>query len=320
MPPAPSRRSTRYRPASNSPSRSPARFPDSRMGSCILRGTVRLSVDHVVQHHHVDRSAGADVVDVGAQRTGAERNPEPGDDRVGEGDPNEGEPAFVGPTSLNTTPKPRTSAGWPATWNSWSNWLLPMGANTLFNTAPAFTVVLKKSAGKSLRLLNGMAAAPSQLISRRPAGCWPVPPLAVPSHRGTRAVQDGRGRDGARGRPEAVRWRLLGARGRGRLAPRAARPPAAQIHRRTCVPGRATHEGRALGGGGRRVAPHRHAGRAGRAGLPRPHDLSRQAGRAIPGAAALSARGTVARKAAGGEARARDRATLQEITVSLASA
>src|SRR5437773_6965579 len=56
-----------------------------------------LAVDQIVHHHQVDRTARADVIDVGVQRTGAERNPDPGDDRVGEGDPNEGEPAFVGP-------------------------------------------------------------------------------------------------------------------------------------------------------------------------------------------------------------------------------
>ena len=50
------------------------------------------------------------------------------------------------------------------------------------NTAPDFTTVLKKSAGKSFRSLNGLAAAPSQLISRRPVGCSPaVPPFDGPS-------------------------------------------------------------------------------------------------------------------------------------------
>src|SRR5437762_12861087 len=44
-----------------------------------------LAVDQIVHHHQVNRAARADVIDVGAQRTGAERNPDPGDDRVGEG-------------------------------------------------------------------------------------------------------------------------------------------------------------------------------------------------------------------------------------------
>src|SRR5215213_9180015 len=49
-------------------------------------------------------------------------------------------------------------------------------------TPPAFTVVLKKAAGKSFLLLNGFAAAPSQLISLRPAGCSPAaPPFGAPS-------------------------------------------------------------------------------------------------------------------------------------------
>src|SRR6185503_6092073 len=47
--------------------------------------------------------------------------------------------------------------------------------------APAFTLTLKKSAGKSLRLLKGLAAAPSQLISRRPPACSPaVVPFDAP--------------------------------------------------------------------------------------------------------------------------------------------
>src|SRR5437660_10181702 len=62
-----------------------------------------LAVDQVVHHHHVDRAARADVLDVGAQRAGAERNPNPGDDRVGEGDPNEGKPAFIGPNRRAVT-------------------------------------------------------------------------------------------------------------------------------------------------------------------------------------------------------------------------
>src|SRR6185503_18020407 len=46
------------------------------------------------------------------------------------------------------------------------------------NTAPDLTFVLKNDAGKSFLLLNGLAPAPSQLISRRPAACSPaVPPL-----------------------------------------------------------------------------------------------------------------------------------------------
>src|SRR6266446_901329 len=116
MPPAPSRRSTRYRPASNSPTRSRAELGrDSKTRSFTLfpswptrvcrtsRPPSRvneipgLAVDQVVHHHQVDGAARADVINVGAQRTGAERNLDPGDDRVGEGDPNEGEPAFVGP-------------------------------------------------------------------------------------------------------------------------------------------------------------------------------------------------------------------------------
>src|SRR2546430_10830576 len=41
-----------------------------------------------------------------------------------------------------------------------------------------FTFVLKNAAGKSFRLLNGLAPAPSHEISRRPAGCSPaVPPF-----------------------------------------------------------------------------------------------------------------------------------------------
>src|SRR5207249_2598106 len=56
-----------------------------------------LAVDQVVQHHQVRRAARADVIDVGAQRAGAERNPDPGDDRVDERDPDKGKPAFVGP-------------------------------------------------------------------------------------------------------------------------------------------------------------------------------------------------------------------------------
>src|SRR3989475_5634871 len=45
-------------------------------------------------------------------------------------------------------------------------------------TAPDFTFVLKNAAGKSFRLLNGLAPAPSHEISRRPAGCSPaVPPF-----------------------------------------------------------------------------------------------------------------------------------------------
>src|SRR5207249_1915921 len=56
-----------------------------------------LAVDQVVKHHQVDGAARADVIDVGAQRAGAECNSDTGDDRVGEGDPNEGKPAFVGP-------------------------------------------------------------------------------------------------------------------------------------------------------------------------------------------------------------------------------
>jgi hypothetical protein len=48
-------------------------------------------------------------------------------------------------------------------------------------TAPDLTFVLKKSAGKSLRSLNGTAPAPSQPISRRPVGCSPaVPPFDAP--------------------------------------------------------------------------------------------------------------------------------------------
>src|SRR5207247_9464399 len=44
MPPAPSRRSTRYRPASSSPTRSPARCPDSRTRSCIVPSRLRTTV------------------------------------------------------------------------------------------------------------------------------------------------------------------------------------------------------------------------------------------------------------------------------------
>src|SRR6185436_3691223 len=117
-------------------------------------------------------------------------------------------------TSLNTMPNPRVTAGvgWPATWNSWSSWLLPIGAKILLalkklncvayaglssakneesfrnpvpavvNTAPDFTLVLKKFAGKSFLLLKGLAPAPSQLISLRPVACSPaVPPLDAPS-------------------------------------------------------------------------------------------------------------------------------------------
>src|SRR5688572_16784992 len=44
--------------------------------------------------------------------------------------------------------------------------------------APDLTFVLKKEAGKSFLLLNGLAAAPSHEISRRPTGCSPaVPPF-----------------------------------------------------------------------------------------------------------------------------------------------
>src|SRR5438552_6263087 len=56
-----------------------------------------LAVDQVVKQHELDGAARADVIDVGAQRAGAECNSDTGDDRVGEGDPNEGKPAFVGP-------------------------------------------------------------------------------------------------------------------------------------------------------------------------------------------------------------------------------
>ena len=50
------------------------------------------------------------------------------------------------------------------------------------NTAPDLTLLLKKPAGKSFLLSNGLAPAPSQLISRRPAGCSPaVPPFDAPS-------------------------------------------------------------------------------------------------------------------------------------------
>src|SRR5947199_10546935 len=45
---------------------------------------------------------------------------------------------------------------------------------SVVNTAPALTTVLKKSAGKLLLLSKGLAAAPSQLISRRPVGCSPA--------------------------------------------------------------------------------------------------------------------------------------------------
>src|ERR1700693_852943 len=50
------------------------------------------------------------------------------------------------------------------------------------NTAPDFTLVLKKLAGKSFLLSNGLAPAPSQVISRRPEGCSPaVAPFDGPS-------------------------------------------------------------------------------------------------------------------------------------------
>src|SRR5439155_192065 len=70
--------------------------PLTRVGSTAARRLPRLAVDQVVQHHQVDRAARADVLDVGAQRAGAERDPDARDDRVGEGDPNEGKPSYIG--------------------------------------------------------------------------------------------------------------------------------------------------------------------------------------------------------------------------------
>src|SRR2546427_12572044 len=57
------------------------------------------------------------------------------------------------------------------------------------NTAPDFTFVLKNAAGKSFRLLNGLAPAPSHEISRRPARCSPAgPPFDGPPNRGRRST------------------------------------------------------------------------------------------------------------------------------------
>src|SRR5438046_10235745 len=67
------------------------------MASTASQNPSGLAVDQVVHHHHVDRAPRADVLDVGAQRAGAERTPDPGDVRVGEGDSNSSGPAFVGP-------------------------------------------------------------------------------------------------------------------------------------------------------------------------------------------------------------------------------